>query len=93
MVKIAPFEVEQWMDWLETMPGVLNIAETCVASVSVDDLVRMCEDKNAPGPLCLSKKLMYGPIPGSEKLRQRVASLFDRASEAEPLPAENVVIT
>lgn len=93
MVKIAPFEVEQWMDRLETTPGVLNIAETCAASVSVDNLVRMCEDKNAPGPLCLSKKLTYGPIPGSEKLRQRVASLFDRASEAEPLPAENVVIT
>jgi aspartate/methionine/tyrosine aminotransferase len=93
MVKIEPFEVEQWMDRLETTPGVLNIAETCAASVSVDDLVRMCEDKDAPGPLSLSNKLTYGAIRGSETLRQRVAALYDRASDAEPLPAENVIIT
>ncbi|KAH6853935.1 pyridoxal phosphate-dependent transferase [Chaetomium sp. MPI-CAGE-AT-0009] len=93
MVKIEPFEVEQWMDRLETTPGVLNIAETCAASVSVDDLVQMCEDKNAPGPLSLSNKLTYGAIRGSETLRQRVAALYDRASDAEPLPAENVIIT
>lgn len=93
MVKIEPFEVEQWMDRLETTPGVLNIAETCAASVSLDDLVHMCEDGSAPGPFCLSTKLTYGPIRGSQKLRQRVASLFDRASDGEHLPAENVVIT
>jgi aspartate/methionine/tyrosine aminotransferase len=81
------------MDRLETTPGALNIAETCAASVAVDDLVRMCEDKDAPSPLRLSKKLTYGDIRGSDTLRQRVASLFDRASDAEPLPAENVVIT
>ncbi|KAK4098635.1 PLP-dependent transferase [Parathielavia hyrcaniae] len=93
MVKIEPFEVEQWMDRLETTPGVLNVAETCAASVSVDDLVQLCEDKDAPSPLMLSRKLTYGAIRGSEALRQRVASLLDRASDAEPLPADNVVIT
>ncbi|KAK4152532.1 hypothetical protein C8A00DRAFT_16158 [Chaetomidium leptoderma] len=93
MVKVEPFEVEQWMDRLETTPGVLNIAETCAASVSVDDLVRLCEDQDAPGPLSLSGKLTYGAIRGSETLRQRVASLFERASDAEPLPAENIIIT
>ncbi|KAK3309913.1 pyridoxal phosphate-dependent transferase [Chaetomium strumarium] len=93
MVKIEPFEVEQWMDRLETTPGVLNIAETCSASVSFDDLVHMCEDKSVPGPNLFSKKLTYGAIRGSEVLRQRVASLFDRASDAEPLPADNVIIT
>jgi aspartate/methionine/tyrosine aminotransferase len=93
MVKIEPFEVEQWMDRLETTPGALNIAETCAASVSVDDLVQMSEDKDTPSPLCLSKKMTYGAIRGSDTLRQRVASLFNRASDAEPLPAENVIIT
>jgi aspartate/methionine/tyrosine aminotransferase len=93
MVKIEPFEVEQWMDRLETTPGVLNIAETCAASVSYDDLVRMCEDKNVPSPILFSKKLTYGAIRGSEALRQRVALLFDRASDAEPLPADNIIIT
>jgi aspartate/methionine/tyrosine aminotransferase len=93
MVKIEPFEIEQWMDRLETTPGVLNIAETCAASVSVDDLMSLSEDKDAASPLFLSRKLTYGAIRGSDALRQRVASLLDRASDAEPLPADNVVIT
>src|SRR4051812_24463163 len=93
MVKIEPFDVEQWMDRYETTPGVLNIAETCAASVSVDCLVQLCEDKGTPGPLSLSSKLTYGAIRGSEALRQRIAALYNRASEAESLPAENVIVT
>ncbi|KAK4196935.1 putative aminotransferase [Triangularia verruculosa] len=103
MVKIEPFEVEQWMNRLENTPGVLNIAETCAASVSIDDLVQLSTDKDLPSPLSTSKKLTYGAITGSEKLRQRVASLLDRGistSEEEaassltgPLPAGNVLIT
>ena len=31
------------MDEYENTPGVLNVAETCAASVSVDDLVALCE--------------------------------------------------
>ncbi|KAK3335971.1 pyridoxal phosphate-dependent transferase [Cercophora scortea] len=92
MVKIDPFEVEQWMDRYETTPGVINIAETCAASVSIHDLVGICDDKAAPGPLALSRKMTYGAIRGSQELRQRVASLFERASPT-PLPAENVIIT
>ncbi|AEO53651.1 hypothetical protein MYCTH_2295284 [Thermothelomyces thermophilus ATCC 42464] len=93
MVQVEPFEVEQWMDRYETTPGVINIAETCCASVSLDGLVRMCEDKEAPGPLSLSNKLTYGAILGSETLRQRIAALHDRASDVEPLPSENVLVT
>ncbi|KAL2158007.1 hypothetical protein VTH06DRAFT_4817 [Thermothelomyces fergusii] len=95
MVQVEPFEVEQWMDRYETTPGVINIAETCCASVSLDDLVRMCEDKDAPGPLSLSsRKLTYGAILGSETLRQRIAALqADRAPDVEPLPSENVLVT
>lgn len=92
MVKIEPFEVEQWMDRYENTPGVLNIAETCAASVSIDELVDMSTDKTAPGPLTLSTKMTYGAIRGSEKLRERVASLFSRDAPA-PLSPENVLIT
>jgi aspartate/methionine/tyrosine aminotransferase len=90
MVKIEPFEVEQWMDRYETTPGVLNIAETCAASVSIDDLVCMCTDKSASGPLALGKKMTYGAIRGSEPLRQRVANLFGSAAG---LSADDVLIT
>ncbi|KAK1970839.1 aminotransferase class I and II [Colletotrichum sublineola] len=75
MVRIAPFEVEQWMDEYETTSGCLNIAETCAASVSVDELVGLSEDKGAPGPIDFSTKLVYGPIRGSVPLRRRVAAL------------------
>lgn len=92
MVKIEPFEVEQWMDRLETTPGVLNIAETCAASVSVDELTGLNEDKNAPGPLDLSKKMTYGAIRGSENLRGNVSRLLSKHAQT-PLPAENVVAT
>ncbi|KAL3959036.1 hypothetical protein ACCO45_007198 [Purpureocillium lilacinum] len=41
MVLIAPFAVEQWMDEYETTPGVLNVAETCCSSISIDDMCRL----------------------------------------------------
>lgn len=92
MVRIEPFEVEQWMDRLETTPGVLNIAETCAASLSIDELASLCEDKNVPGPLDLSKRMTYGAIRGSETLRQHVSRLLSKHASA-PLPADNVVVT
>lgn len=77
----------------ETTPGVLNIAETCAASVSVEDLQSL--STNATGrasPLNLSKKLTYGAILGSDILRERVAALY--AEDAvEQLPTSNILIT
>jgi len=92
MVKIDPFEVEQWMDKYEVTPGVLNIAETCAASISIDDLVGLCEDRNIPHPLDTSTKLTYGAIRGSQALRERLASLYS-ARVSTPLPTENILIT
>ena len=91
MVHIKPFSVEQWMDEYETTPGVLNIAETCAASVSIDDLVQLSTDPQAPGPLNTSIKLTYGPILGSQTLRERVA--HHCSSETEKLTVDDVIIT
>lgn len=91
MVHIKPFTVEQWMDEFETTPGVLNVAETCAASVSIDDLTAMCKDPAALGPLNTSVKLTYGPIRGSQALRERVASHC--SSDDEQLSPEDVIIT
>jgi aspartate/methionine/tyrosine aminotransferase len=92
MVKIESFEVEQWMDRYETTPGVLNIAETCVASVSIQDLTEYSSDKNESSPLQMSRKMTYGAIRGSETLRQRVAAQFKNDS-SKSLSLENVIIT
>ncbi|KAJ4261420.1 hypothetical protein NW762_006845 [Fusarium torreyae] len=91
MVRITPFAVEQWMDEYETTPGVLNIAETCAASVSIDDLVGMCKDSEAPGPIDTSLKLTYGPIPGSRVLRERIAAQC--STKETQLVTEDVVVT
>ncbi|ROT36346.1 aspartate aminotransferase [Sodiomyces alkalinus F11] len=91
MVRIAPFAVEEWMDEYENTPGCLNIAETCAASVSIDELVALArspnvknaqgeEGKAVPGPVeaaFTSTKLTYGAIRGSEALRRNVASLHE----------------
>lgn len=80
------------MDKYETTPGVLNIAETCAASISIDDLVALSEDKNLPHPINTSNKLTYGPIRGSPALRERLASLYS-VRVSTPLSPDNILIT
>lgn len=92
MVKIEPFLVEEYMNRVENTPGVLNVAETCSASLSIDELTKLSKDKNSTGPLDLSRKLTYGDILGSDNLRANVANLLSRESSV-PLPAENVIVT
>ncbi|KAF5718840.1 transaminase type I [Fusarium mundagurra] len=90
MVRITPFAVEQWMDAYETTPGVLNVAETCAASVSIDDLVGMSSGP-AKSPIDTSIKLTYGAIPGSQTLRERIAAHC--STESVQLAAEDVIVT
>ncbi|CAN8101438.1 unnamed protein product [Discula destructiva] len=92
MVKPEPFAVEQWMDKYEVMPGVLNIAETCAASVSIADLQTLSSPKTSGSPLDLSKKLTYGAIRGSDILRERVAAALYKDDTAT-LPASSILIT
>lgn len=68
-----------------------NIAETCCASVSVDDLKEISDDKSSP-VVDLSNKLTYGPIRGSERLRETLANLYS-VKTPTALPADNVLIT
>ncbi|KAF5660655.1 type I transaminase [Fusarium heterosporum] len=90
MVRITPFAVEQWMDAYETTPGVLNVAETCAASVSIDDLVAMSNGQ-AKNPIDTSIKLTYGAIPGSQTLRQRIAAHC--STKDVQLTAEDIIVT
>ena len=80
------------MDAYEETPGVINVAETCAASISIDDLVNLCEDPKVPHPLKLSKKLTYGAIRGSDALRQRLADLYS-VRVPVPLSKNNILIT
>ena len=68
-----------------------NLAETCVASISVRELQEISEDPSAQ-LLDHSKKLDYGPIRGSDELRSNLAKLYS-ARSTSALSPENILIT
>lgn len=81
----------QWMDKYETT-AKYNTAETCCASISIDDLRALSEDKvTDPLDQLRSTKLTYGAIRGSDKLRGTLANLYS-VKTPTPLPKANVLI-
>ena len=68
-----------------------NIAETCAASISIDDLYEFAGEQ--PGRIFqYSKKLLYGDIRGSNRLRKNIASIYSDQG-ASGLSLENVLVT
>ena len=80
----------KWMDAYETT-AKFNIAETCAASISIEDLQKLSESKSK-NVIDLSTKLVYGEIRGSENLRANLSRLYS-AKTANPLPSDNILIT
>lgn len=78
------------MDEFETKT-TYNIAETCCASISINDLHNLSSDKRV-SPISLSTKLTYGAIRGSDELRGNLSRLFPVA-ESSNLPQDNILIT
>lgn len=68
-----------------------NVAETCSAPISINDLTELSEDKSV-SPLDPSVKLTYGSIRGSDQLRGTLAHLYS-VKASTPLPADNVLVT
>ncbi|KAI1291558.1 PLP-dependent transferase [Xylaria venustula] len=99
MVKIPAFEVEQWMDAYETTPGVLNIAETCAASISIDQLRGLHKAGSAgsaPPIVDFSRPMTYGAIRGSDELRRNIVDLYtsERSDDASAaLKSDDVIVT
>ncbi|GLI77305.1 hypothetical protein PoHVEF18_005594 [Penicillium ochrochloron] len=92
MVKLEAFAVEQWMDKYETT-AKYNTAETCCASISIDDLRELSEDKDTnPLTALQSTKLTYGAIRGSDKLRETLSNLYSVKTPGL-VPKDNVLIT
>ena len=78
------------MDTYETT-AKYNIAETCAASISLEQLKELSEDKSTEiwDP---STILTYGAIRGSERLRSNLANLYSSKAPS-PLSPEQVLIT
>ena len=68
-----------------------NIAETCCASISLDQLRSLAEDKDRD-LFQTSTALTYGAIRGSDALRDNLARLYS-ARTAKSLPRENIITT
>ncbi|KAF2440764.1 PLP-dependent transferase [Karstenula rhodostoma CBS 690.94] len=90
MVKIAQFSVEAWMDKYEHNCKY-NIAETCCASISIDELRELSEDKTRE-VFKTSTALTYGAIRGADALRDNLARLYS-ARSGKVLPRENILTT
>ena len=87
MARIPKFEVEAWLSTYEIYPDVLNMAETCAASVSIDEL-RSLSDDDSVSPIDTSAVLNYGTPLGSHGLRQLIAEHHGGSD----LTADNVIV-
>lgn len=86
-MKIRPFVVEEWMNAYET-GARFNIAETCVDSISIDELFRLCgEDSTAFWKQFSARRLTYGDIEGAPAFREGICRLY------KTLKPEEVVTT
>ena len=83
---IKPFAVEEWMNTYET-GARYNIAETCVDSVSLDELFGLTgEDKERFLSDFCARRLTYGDIMGSNELKCGIAKLYRTISSDEIIP-------
>jgi aspartate/methionine/tyrosine aminotransferase len=85
-MKIKDFGVEIWMNKYEN-DCVYNLGETCVESLTVDQLLTLAGRKESFLAEILPMKLTYGAIEGSEPLRALIAGLY------ETLRPENTITT
>lgn len=87
---IREFGVEIWMNANETRCE-LNLAETCVASLTVQELLDLTGKGNSILDDLLPLKLTYGAIEGAERLRRAIAALYETKSAADVLVTHGAI--
>ena len=85
-MKIDTFGVEMWMNEWETKCE-FNLAETCVESLTIDQLFQITGKNKKDLSEILSLKMTYGEIKGSDRLRKAIAALYEKQT------LENVLVT
>lgn len=73
---IEPFKVEIWMNEWENHCEY-NLAETCVASITIDELLQISGRNSDDISELLPLKINYGAIEGSTRLREAISSLYE----------------
>jgi len=83
---IRPFGVEMWMNEFETKCE-LNLAETCVQSITLGELFQMSGQHNSILDDLSAMKMTYGAIEGSDRLRDAICGIYENQ------PRENILTT
>lgn len=87
---IAPFGVEIWMNEFEKSCE-LNLAETCVESITMAELLVLCGESEAALADVLPFKMTYGDIEGSDRLRAAIAALYEKQQRDNVLVAHGTI--
>lgn len=85
-MKIRDFGVEIWMNEFENQCE-FNLAETCVASLTIEQLLQLSGRNDTALSELLPMKLTYGAIDGSDRLRDNICDLYTNQKR------ENIVVT
>ncbi len=89
-MQITPFAVEQWMNEFETTCRY-NLAETCVASLTIGELLEMTGERQRFLEALLPLKMTYGAIEGSDRLRTAVSKLYAMQTPGNVLVAHGAI--
>ena len=74
-MKIRPFAIEIWMNEFENHCEY-NLAETCVASLTIEELLSLSGKTDSVMADLLPMKMTYGAIEGSDRLRSNIGDLY-----------------
>ena len=85
-MKIDTFKVEEWFNKYEK-DAVYDLADTCVESLSINELLDITGDREKYLDNIFNRKLNYGDIHGSLKLKKMISSMYDFQDET------NITIT
>ena len=90
-MRIREFGVETWMNRWETRCR-FNLAETCVESLTVDQLLELA---GVEGSAFLAElrglRLTYGAIEGSDRLRDAIAALYTTVRREDVVVAHGAI--
>lgn len=85
-MKIKPFGVEIWMNEFEDHCE-FNLAETCVASLTIAQLLELSGKNDSVMSDLLPMKMTYGAIQGSNRLRDAICQMYTKQTR------DNIVVT
>ncbi len=87
---ITPFAVEIWMNEWETKCE-MNLAETCVQSLTIDELLTLSGQNANDLSSLLGMKMTYGDIRGSERLLNAIAALYEKQTYDNVIVAHGTI--